>query len=62
MRRPAERRGEAVWYGEAADQAVPHSCVVDKYWEGHLRSEGSQPQARPHIYIPGLQCQGYKSP
>ena len=28
--RQAERHGDAVWRGEAAEWAVPHSHVVDK--------------------------------
>ena len=24
---------------EAAEQVVPHSCVVDKNWKGYLKSE-----------------------
>ena len=29
------------------EQAVPHSCVVGKNWEGYLRSEGYQTQTGP---------------
>ena len=32
---------------------VPHTCVVDKNWEGYLRSEGSPPHTRPSS--PGFQ-------
>ena len=24
------------WHGEAVEWVVPHSCVVDKNWEGYL--------------------------
>ena len=54
------RGGDMVWPGEAAEQAVPHSHVVDKNQEGHLRSEGSHPQTRPHG--PGFQRQEDESP
>ena len=39
-----------MWCGEAVavEQVVPHSRVVDKNQEEYLRSELSQPQARPH--------------
>ena len=49
--RVTETVREVVWHGEAVvavEQPVPHSCIVDKNWEGYLGSEGSQPQARPH--------------
>ena len=53
-----ERRGcsevaaEKQQQWQSVEQAVPHSPVVDKNWEGHLGSELSQAQARP--YIPGF--------
>ena len=54
------RRGGDVEMGrEVVERAVPHSCVVDKNQEGYLRSERSQPQARPHS--PGFQHQKDKS-
>ena len=31
---------------------VPHLCVVDKNWEGYLRSEGSQAHSRPPTQDP----------
>ena len=36
-----------------AEQAVPHSHVADKNWEGHLGREPPQPQDRPQS--PGFQ-------
>ena len=41
--------GGVEWHGEAWawEQAAPHPHVVYKKQEGHLRSEGSQPQSRP---------------
>ena len=44
------RDRDTVWCREAvvAEQVVPHSCVVDKYWDRHLGSEQSQSQDRPH--------------
>ena len=44
-----------MWHGEmaAAEWVVPHSHVVNKNQEGHLGSEQSQSQARPHS--PGFQ-------
>ena len=35
-----------VWPGEAAEQAVPHSHVVDKNREGYLVRDQSQPQTK----------------
>ena len=38
-----------MWHREVAEEwVVPHSCMVDKSQERYLRSEQSQPQARPH--------------
>ena len=38
----------------AAAQVVPHSCVVDKNWEGYLGNEQSQPQtSQPRVPVPG---------
>ena len=52
------RHGEAaaVWHAPAA----PQSHVVDKNQEGHLGSQQSQSQARPHS--PGFQKQEDKPP
>ena len=46
-----------VWHREVAveEWAVPWSRELDKNWEGYLRSEQSQPQARLHS--PGFQHQ-----
>ena len=35
-----------LWQQWLEEQVVPHSCVVDKNWEGHLGREQSQLQAR----------------
>ena len=59
-RRWVESCGDTVWQGAEAEWVVPHSWVVDKHQEGHLGSEGSQPQGRP--YSSGFQCQEDKSP
>ena len=51
-----------VWHREVAveEWAVPWSRELDKNWEGYLRSEQSQPQARLHS--PGFQHQEDKPP
>ena len=58
------QRGVERWNGleryRNTKQAVPHPHVVDKYWEGYLGSEGSQPQTRPPS--PGFQYQEGKPP
>ena len=59
----AERLDDKIWHGEVAavvEQGVPHSCVVDNNQEGYLRSEKSQPQARPNS--PSFQLWEDKSP
>ena len=60
MWRGAERCRHEVWRGEvvAVEQAVPHSCVVDKNQEGYLGA--GKPQAGQHS--PGLLCHEDKSP
>ena len=56
-----ERYGDAEWYREVQgwERVFPHPHVMDKQWEGYLRSEGSKPQPRPPN--PGFQCQKNKS-
>ena len=49
----AERHAEVEW-------VVPHPRVVDKNWEGYLRSEGSSSQTR--LPSSGFQCHEDKSP
>ena len=44
-----------MYRGTESEWAVPQTHVVDKNKEGHLGSEGSQPQTRTPN--PGLQCQ-----
>ena len=39
---------------------VPGPRAVDKYWEGYIRNEGSQPHTRPPSS--GFQCQENESP
>ena len=62
MQRRAERYGRVLWWGEvvAVVRTVTESHMMDKNWEGYLRSEQFQPQARLHS--PGFQCQEDKSP
>ena len=48
-----ERHGHMEW-------EFPNPCIVDKNWEGYLRSEGSQHHTRPPS--PGFQHQEDKSP
>lgn len=59
-------RAERVWCGVVrqqhqwlAERLVPHSCAADKNQKGHLGSEQSHPQARPHS--PGIQYQENKA-
>ena len=51
------RRGRDM---EMWKRLVPHTCVVDKNWEGYLGSEGSQPHTSP--LSPGSKCQEDRSP
>ena len=61
MWRGTERCGAAKWCGEAVEQVVPHSRVVDKNWKGCFRNKRSQAQTlQPSS--PGVQHHEDKSP